>query len=206
MCLSADRSEVSVHNSEKHQYILSALPAAVPMKSPDNLRRESIAYEGDRYARTVGFDESNNIRTVLAAQTARLIEILPHLESLVTKSFKIAVKSKGNILFVDPSRIACVEAQGNQVLLQGPCESHLLRESISAVAHKLEPCGFIRIHRSMLVNTSFVEGIRSRANRLGEHVLYIRGGRELTISRTYKRNVKSIAQCWVGTNGTLTER
>jgi two-component system LytT family response regulator len=204
--LKASGSEALVHNTEKHQYILSALPAVVPMGGPDDLRRESIAHERDRYANTERSDESSNLRTVLAAQTARLIEILPDLESLVTKSFKIAVKSKGDILFVDPSRIACVEAQGNQVLLQGPSESHLLRESISAVAHKLKPCGFIRIHRSMLVNTSFVEGIRSRANRLGEHVLYIKGGRELTISRTYKRNVKSIAKCWVGTNVALTER
>ena len=104
--------------------------------------------------------------------------MLPRLESLLAKTFKIAIKSKGNILFVDPAQIAFVEAQGNHVLFKGPSESHRLRESISGVARKLEPCGFIRIHRSILVNTSFVEGIRSRANNDGGTcALYQRGNR-----------------------------
>ncbi len=136
-------------------------------------------------------------------RAARFMELLPQLESLVAKSSRIAIKTKKSILFIDPGDVAVVEAQGNYVLLQRLSGSYLLRESISAIAQKLEPYGFIRIHRSVLVNTSFVEEIHPWTT--GEYVLRIRGGKELSVSRTYKRNLSSLAHFWVGSNGFLAE-
>ena len=91
-----------------------------------------------------------------------------------------------------------IRAEGNYVLLEKRSGSYLLRESLSTVAEKLKPHGFIRIHRSMLVNTSFVEEIQPWPT--GEYVLKIKGGQELTVTRMYKNNLKSIAQLWVGTD------
>ncbi len=136
-------------------------------------------------------------------RAARFMELLPQLESLVAKSSRIAIKTKKSILFIDPADVAVVEAQGNYVLLQRLSGSYLLRESIGAVAQKLEPYGFIRIHRSILVNTSFVEEIHPWTT--GEYILRIRGGKELAVSRTYKKNLRSLAHFWVGSNGFLPE-
>ena len=91
-----------------------------------------------------------------------------------------------------------IRAEGNYVLLEKQSGSYLLRESISTVAEKLKPHGFIRIHRSVLVNTSFVEEIQPWPT--GEYVLRIKGGQELTVSRMYKNNLRSIARLWVGTD------
>jgi two-component system, LytTR family, response regulator len=143
-------------------------------------------------------------RRTQAERAARLTELLPHLEGLAAKSSRIAIKTKGSILFVDPADVAVVEAQGNYVLLQRLSGSYLLRESISTLAQKLKPYGFIRIHRSILVNTSFVEEIHPWTT--GEYILRIKGGKELTVSRTYKKNLKSIAPYWVGINSLLAER
>lgn len=142
-------------------------------------------------------------RRTQTERAARLMDLLPQLESLVTKSSRIAIKTKGSILFVDPADVGVVEAQGNYVLFRRVSGSYLLRESISTVARKLEPHGFIRIHRSVLVNTSFVEEIRPWTT--GEYVLRIKGGKELTVSRTYRKNLKSISRFWVGTDGFRTE-
>lgn len=76
-------------------------------------------------------------------------------------SRRLAIKVKGRILFMNLGDVVSIHAKGNYVSLQRPSSSYLLRESISMVAEKLEPYGFIRIHRSVLVNTSFVEEIRS---------------------------------------------
>jgi DNA-binding LytR/AlgR family response regulator len=207
MRLNSHGSETLVRNREENQQCtLSPFPAVVPGVSFNNLHRELVDFPPKPFSGRATREESDlNAGKVSPAQAARIIAMLPRLESLLAKTFKIAIKSKGNILFVDPAQIAFVEAQGNHVLFKGPSESHRLRESISGVARKLEPCGFIRIHRSRLVNASFVEGIRSRANNRGEHVLYIKGGTELTVSRSHKKNLKSIAQFWVGTNGALAE-
>jgi two-component system LytT family response regulator len=88
-------------------------------------------------------------------------------------------------------------------LLERLSGSYLLRDSITAIAQKLEPYGFIRIHRSVLVNRSFVEEIHPW--NTGEYVLRLKGGKELTVSRTYKRNLSSLANFWVGVNGFLAD-
>ena len=64
------------------------------------------------------------------------------------------------------------------------------------MAEQLEPQGFIRIHRSILVNTSFVEEIRPYPT--GEYGLRLTGGKEYTVTRTYKKNLKSLAEFWIG--------
>jgi DNA-binding LytR/AlgR family response regulator len=111
-------------------------------------------------------------------------------------SARVAIKVKGKILFINLSNVVAVQAEGNYVSLQRNGSSYLLRESISAVAEKLEPQGFIRIHRSILVNTSFVEEIRPYST--GEYGLRVKGGKEYTVTRTYKKNLKSLAEFWIG--------
>jgi DNA-binding LytR/AlgR family response regulator len=113
------------------------------------------------------------------------------------QSLRVAIKVKGKILFVNLRDVVSVQAKGKCVCLQRNANSYLLRESISVVAEKLETHGFIRIHRSVLVNTSFVEEIRPLST--GEYYLRVEGGKEFTVTRTYKRNLKSLAQFWIGT-------
>jgi len=136
------------------------------------------------------------IRRTESERAAQLVQILPQLEDVLSKSAKIAIKTKGRILFVDPADVVIIEAQGNYVLLRRPSGSYLLRESISTMAEKLHAYGFIRIHRSVLVNGSFVEEIQPWPT--GEYVLRIKGGKEYTVSRTYKSNLKSLAKFWIG--------
>jgi two-component system, LytTR family, response regulator len=111
-------------------------------------------------------------------------------------SLRVAIKMKGRILFINLSDVVAVHAEGDYVSLQRTGSSYLVRELISAVAEQLEPHGFIRIHRSILVNTSFVEEIRPYPT--GEYGLRVKGGKEYTVTRTYKKNLKSLAEFWIG--------
>jgi hypothetical protein len=119
------------------------------------------------------------------------------------QSAKIAIKANGRIVFIDPDDVIAVEAEGNYVSLQRRSDSYLLRESISAMVEILKPYGFIRIHRSVLVNSSFVEQIQSRP--AGAYGLRTKGGKEYTVTRTYKNNLKSLAAAWIGTDIFLDE-
>jgi two-component system, LytTR family, response regulator len=135
-----------------------------------------------------------------AADTlAKLAEMLPQLQGIpVGPSARIAIKGNGRILFIDPGDVFAVQAEGNYVLLQREVGSHLLRESISVMADKLKPYGFIRIHRSVLVNGAFVKEIRPWST--GEYGLLLKSGKEYTVTRTYKKNLKHIATSWIGTD------
>jgi two-component system LytT family response regulator len=131
-------------------------------------------------------------------QTASSTETLPGLQALAkTQALRVAIKVRGKILFINLGDVAAVQADGKCVWLQQNARSYLLRESISAVAERLETHGFIRIHRSVLVNTSFVEEIKPLST--GEYCLRIEGGKEYTVTRTYKKNLKSLADFWIGT-------
>jgi DNA-binding LytR/AlgR family response regulator len=131
-------------------------------------------------------------------RTARSMETVPGLRALARpQSLRVAIKVRGKILFINLGDVVAVQAEGKCVLLQQKARSYLLRESISVVAERLETYGFIRIHRSVLVNTSFVEEIRPLST--GEYCLRVEGGNEYTVTRTYKKNLQSLAEFWIGT-------
>ena len=133
----------------------------------------------------------------------QMLETLPPLQRVPRPAPRIAIKAKGRILFIDPGVVMAVQAEGNYVLLQREGGSYLLRESISEMAEKLEPFGFIRIHRSVLVNSAFVEEIQPC--QTGEYELRVKGGKQFTVTRTYKKNLRSLAEFWIGTGSFLTD-
>ena len=136
---------------------------------------------------TLGF------RQPAAGRSTSLSKALPQTRTLAMgKSARIAIKAKGRILFIDAADVIAVEAEGNYVLLLHTSTSHMLRESISTMEGKLNLHGFVRIHRSVLVNAAMVEEIHPMST--GEYVLRVRGGREFTVTRTYRKNLQFLAQ------------
>lgn len=128
------------------------------------------------------------------------IDAIPLLQKLVRRRpLRLAIKAKGRIIFVDPGQVIAVEAKGNEVQLFEVSGTYTLREPISTIAQKLAAHGFVRIHRSVLVNAAFVREIQPW--HTGEYVLRMEGGKEYTVTRTYKRNLKSLAESWLGTSG-----
>lgn len=147
---------------------------------------------------TVGF------RQQAAGRSTSLSKALPQTRTLAMgKSARIAIKAKGRILFIDAADVIAVEAKGNYVLLLHTSSSHMLRESISTMEEKLNPHGFVRIHRSVLVNAALVEEIHLSST--GEYVLRVKGGRDYTVTRTYKKNLQLLAQSWIGMSGFAVE-
>ena len=69
-------------------------------------------------------------------------------------------------------------------------------QPLSSMAEKLNPYGFIRIHRSVVVNISAVEEVQPLPT--GEYRLRVKGGKKYLVTRTYKHNLRDLAQLWVG--------
>jgi DNA-binding LytR/AlgR family response regulator len=155
----------------------------------------------DEYIRApliAGFRQST------AGQTTSLSKPLPQTRTPAAgKSARIAIKAKGRILFINAADVIAVEAKGNYISLLHTSSSYLLRESISTMEEKLHLHGFVRIHRSVLVNAALVEEIHPCCT--GEYVLRVRGGREFTVTRTYKKNLQLLAQLWIGMEGFASE-
>jgi two-component system, LytTR family, response regulator len=138
-------------------------------------------------------------------RAGNLIESSSQMQRLpVGKPPRIAIKSKGKVLYMELVEVSVVLAEGAYVRLQQGANSYLLRGSISAITKKLEPYGFVRIHRSVLVNRALVEEVKPYTS--GEYGLRIKGGKEYTVSRGYKQNLLLLAEFWIGSSayfGTL---
>jgi DNA-binding LytR/AlgR family response regulator len=136
---------------------------------------------------------------VIPVDAASLMLVSRQLESIAKRQApRIAFKTKGSILLLNLFDIFAVQAEGNYVSLQHRPHRYLVHESLSSMAEKLKPYGFIRIHRSVVVNVSAVEEVQPLPT--GEYRLRVRGGKEYLVTRTYKHNLRDLAQLWVGTD------
>jgi two-component system LytT family response regulator len=115
-------------------------------------------------------------------------------------SERILIKSGSRIIFLRKGLIEWVEAQGDYVKFHTGKESHILRETMTAAAERLDPTRFVRIHRSRIVNLDHVREIRPLWG--GDYSVLMRDGTELTMSRTYRASL----QAALGGQHSLSER
>ncbi len=144
------------------------------------------------------------VRRSAEERAARVLEGLSQMNSPPRNAARIALKAGGRVVFVDAAELVTAEAHGNYVLMQQTSGSYLLRDTIAGVAEKLKPHGFVRIHRSVLVNAAFVVSLEPSAG--GEYLLRMKTGKEYNVTRTYRANLKQLAQFWIGTEGMAGDR
>jgi len=103
---------------------------------------------------------------------------------------RLAVKSGGRVVLVKTDDIDWIEAADNYVELHAGSESHLLRETLSALEARLAPAKFIRISRSIIVKHRSHQGTRTAfSRRVSGH--FIKRG-ELTLSRGYRNKLPQL--------------
>src|SRR5262249_16165384 len=86
---------------------------------------------------------------LIRVDPANLMRVLRQLEVIAKRlAPRIAFKAKDSIVLLDLADILAVQAEGNYVSLRHRTNPYLVRESLSSMAEKLKPYGFIRIHRS----------------------------------------------------------
>lgn len=108
---------------------------------------------------------------------------------------RIAIRVAGKVILTESSQVISVESRGNRVLVRTFLASHSASESVSALERKLKPYGFVRIHRSTIVNEALVEEIR--VSKSGAMRLRVKGtDKEYSVSRKYRALVSRLAPAW----------
>ena len=104
----------------------------------------------------------------------------------------IWLRSGSGRVRMDVSDIEWISAEGECVRFHCGERTFLERLSISAAAEKLEGLGFVRIHRSTLVNSGHIEGL-SRTD-WGALQLRLDSGAELRVSKSFQPQVRKLAE------------
>ena len=173
---------------------VSASPLRGPTICSTKSRRDStLESAADEFREAA----DTSLLPVIRVDAASLMRVLRELEVIAKRQApRIAFKVKGSIQLLNLADILAVQAEGNYVSLRHRTSPYVVRESLSLMAEKLKPYGFIRIHRSVVVNISAVEEIQPLPT--GEYRLRVKGGKEYLVTRKYKHNLRDLAQLWVG--------
>ena len=118
--------------------------------------------------------------------TALLAEVKPEAKHLE----RLAIKASGRVIFLKTDDIDWIEAADNYVSLHIGAETHLHRETMSALATELSPKKFLRISRSTIVNVERIKELQPLFH--GEYVVILRNGAKLTLSRNYREALRQL--------------
>ena len=97
---------------------------------------------------------------------------------------RILIKDRGKVIIVNEADVDWIEAEGDYVRVHTGGRGHLLRETMAAMAERLDPARFARIHRSTIVNVSRIRELKPHPNR--EYTVVLQDGTRLKLSRGYR--------------------
>jgi two-component system LytT family response regulator len=100
---------------------------------------------------------------------------------------RIAFKSRGRILFLPLSEIRWIAAEENYVRICTATETHLLRETMTGIASKLDSRMFMRVHRSAIVNLKHVKEVRRETS--GDFSVLLSNGQKVAMSRSHHSHI-----------------
>jgi NO-binding membrane sensor protein with MHYT domain len=93
---------------------------------------------------------------------------------------RVPYEREGRTLFLDILRLAAVEAEGHYTLLHAGADRLFCPWPITEAEARLEPAGFIRVHRSFLVNPRLVTGFERKKDA---GWCLMAGGQRVPVSR-----------------------
>jgi two-component system, LytTR family, response regulator len=100
----------------------------------------------------------------------------------------LLVKRDDRVLVLRPSEIDWLEADGDYVRLHVGAESHMTRATMAEMERRLRADGFVRIHRSRLVNLNRVKELRPLSR--GESVVLLKNGVRLEASYAFLKSMQ----------------
>ena len=118
---------------------------------------------------------------IAPAESARILQALDALRQRDDYLERIPVRIDEHVAFVEVDDIVWIKASRNTVQLHLADRMHELRETMTALAARLDPRHFARVHRSAIVNVRRVKAIHPWFN--GHHIVTMDTGQQLRMSR-----------------------
>jgi two-component system LytT family response regulator len=103
---------------------------------------------------------------------------------------RLPIKVDGRIIVIRVADIDWIEAERDYVSVNVGGKSWLMRETIAALELRLALSGFVRIHRSTLINAERVKELRPQDK--GEYTVVLNDGTELKLTRHYRAAVERL--------------
>jgi len=137
--------------------------------------------EPERFARTLA-----RVRETLGDKSDRRLEAL--LDALPLD--RLVIRTRGKVSFLKASEIDWIEADGKHAKLHAGKETHVVRQQLQRLEPRLAPHGFVRVHRSAIVNVDRIKELEPWFH--GEYVVILKDGTKLTSSAAHSEALHRI--------------
>jgi two-component system LytT family response regulator len=101
---------------------------------------------------------------------------------------RLVLKSRGQVLFLDPADIDWIDAAGYYACLHVGSDTHIMRRTLSELEKDLGEEQFIRIHRSIIVNLERIRGLELQKG--GEYEVVLKSKVRLQLSRRFRKGLQ----------------
>lgn len=142
----------------------------------------------DRFNSTLDRAAKRAASPAQAAGVVQMTALLRKLSSITTSPERFAIKVHGKFLFLDPAEIYWIQARDDVARVHLADSAYDVREPLSHLEARLPGTGFLRVHRSVIVNTAHVRAAEPFDQ--GDQLLILRNGKRITSGRSYRKAVQ----------------
>jgi len=178
--LEPEQAPVTVFVTAYDRYAIQAFEARALdylLKPFSDQRFEAALRRASQFVRSRGASEAHQPIGALLDDRAAADPEARYLERLV-------LKSSGRVTFVGVEDVDWIEAAGMYVTLHAGSRAHLYRSSLAHLLQRLDPKRFVRVHRSIAVNTERIRELQPRSH--GDYTVVLKSGTELVMSRGFR--------------------
>jgi two-component system LytT family response regulator len=123
-------------------------------------------------------------------ELARLLDRLS--QPVPASALRLPIRRDGSVTFVRADEIDWLEADGDYVRIHAGKATHVVRDTIAEVTSRLPAERFVRVHRSIVVNTERIREVQPWFK--GDYVLILNDGTKLRSGRTYRAVVQALIE------------
>jgi two-component system, LytTR family, response regulator len=103
---------------------------------------------------------------------------------------RLVIRTRGKVSFLKPSEIDWIEADGKHAVLHTGRDTHIVRHTLTRLEQRLASHGFVRVHRSAIVNVDRIKELEPWFH--GEYVVILKDGTKLTSSAAHSQALHRI--------------
>jgi two-component system LytT family response regulator len=134
------------------------------------------------------------IERISAKRSGEIIDEIQNIISSKQKpevfSDRISIKYQGKIILVAVDDICFIEADKNYAVVNLKDKEYRMRKTLNEIGEKLNPESFIRVHKSFIVNKSFIQELEPTFNQ--EFIIKLTSNKKIPTGKAYKENVLTL--------------
>ena len=177
-----DASPLVIFTSAYEDYALKAFE----LQAFDYLLKP---FDGHRFRESVQRAKARLAEIAAVVPARDLSKMFQQFSARRAAPDRIAVRSRGRVVFVKLENVDWFEAADNYVSLHCGRETHVIRETMNDLESRLDPTRFLRVHRSAIVNLDRIKELQPWFR--GDYRVILRDGTELTLTKTHREKLES---------------